>query len=298
MSAPAIPNFDQWQKTTKKVPNFDAEFQKPTETIKTPPQEQVSAGGIIRALPQAGMDLAKGAIKGLSRTAYDTVTGPLNPAGDVLKGLSESTGLDKRITGVTEPANTVQHIGGYIPDAAMIAFPAEEAASLIPRTSRAAENFSKAAAVANKVPVDASHFAQPALRAERINRVAGDPMAPVVQKALERMAPTVGEPLNYEDARIMASSAGRKAQQQAMGNTLTGEMGRRLREVGTGLDKATSEAAHSVGVGAEHDAAMREYRQAQALKQGIKTAAKIGVPAAIGTGLAYKGIKGLGYLGD
>jgi hypothetical protein len=264
----------------------------------TAPKEPLSVGGTLRAIPQAGADLAKGAIKGIGRTAYDTMTGFMNPIGEPLKAIAERTGMDKRITGATEPANTVQRIGSYLPDVGMTLAGGEEVANLVPRTSRAIGNFQKAAAVANKVPVDVGHFAQPALRAERINRIAGDPMAPVVQRALEHLGPTVGEPLTYEDARIMASSAGRKAQQQAMGNTLTGEMGRRLKEVGSGLDKATSEAAHSVGVGAEHDAAMREYRQAQALKSAGKTAVKIGVPAAIGTGLAYKGLKGFGYLGD
>lgn len=266
------------------------------------PKEQPSLGGVIRAIPQAGADLAKGAIKGIGRTAYDTMTGFMNPIGEPLRALAERTGVDKRITGITEPTNTTQRIGSYIPDAAMLFAPggaAEEGINLIPRTSRAAANFQKVASVANKAPVDVGHFAQPALRAERINRVAGDPMAPVVQRALERLGPTT-EPLTYEDARIMASSAGRKAQQSAMGNTLTGEMGRRLKEVGTGLDKATSETAHKIApnVGEAHDAAMREYRQAQALKGGLKTAAKIAVPAAIGTGMAYKGLKGYGYLGD
>jgi hypothetical protein len=164
----------------------------------------------------------------------------------------------------------------------------------IPRASRAAENFEKAMALARHEPVDVSHFAQPVLRAKHINAVAGDPLAPVMRKALAQVGPTTN-PLTYEDARILASSAGRKAQEVAMSpNRLTGEMGKRLGETGKGLDVATQEAASRVSpeAGAYHAKGMKEYAQANALKEGAKKVAKVALPLA-GVGALYRGYKEL-----
>jgi len=159
----------------------------------------------------------------------------------------------------------------------------------LPRTGRAGMNFDKAMALAKDQPVDTSHFADPVVRAKKLNTVAGDPMAPVLRKTLDRVGPTT-EPLRYEDARILASSAGRKAQQTAMGGTLTGEMGKRLGETAKGLDAATQEAANNAGpeAGKAHADAMSEYRNAQRLKEGAKKVAKVAIPAAIGYGLYGK----------
>ncbi len=295
MSAPAIPSFEDFKKQQPAIPTFEEFSKQPqpqAEKPAPPPTLKDMAGkamaGVLSAsqAPSNMMEGIKGAIKGSVRTVYD----PLSTV------LPMPERLNERIHGLTEPSNAAQTVGSYAPDVAMALASGASAIKALPSTARAGANFAKAMQAAKDVPVDVSKFAQPVLRAKQINSVAGDPMAPVLRKAFGTIMPTT-EPLTYENARILASSAGRKAQQTAMGGKLTGEMGKRLSETARGLDEATAEAAQRAGVGDIHNSAMKEYRNAMRLKEGAKTAAKIAVPAAVG-GLAYKGIRGLGYLGD
>ncbi len=276
----AAPGADKWDKYAQPAPP-------PPKPLG---EQSATPMGVIRSLPSAGLDVAKGVIKGLGRTAYDAASGVLPMPEPVTN----------KIHALTEPSNTVQRMGSFAPDIAMLAAPGgliSHGIEALPSTARAGANFTRAMQVAKDVPVDVSKYAQPVLRARQLNQVAGDPMAPVLRKAFQTIMPTT-QPTTYENARILASSAGRKAQQTAMGGKLTGEMGRRLSETARGLDEATAEAAQKAGVGDIHNSAMKEYRNAMRLKEGAKTAAKIAVPAAIGSGLAYKGLRGFGYLGD
>lgn len=217
-----------------------------------------------------------------------------------VRGLGQTATPGQRVEGL-------KNIGGGILDAAQmpLSLAAPEASAqavdkgigMIPSAARAGRNFDTAMAAAKDVPVDANHFAQPVLRARQLNAVAGDPLSPVLRKTLKTIGPTT-EPLTYENARILASSAGRKAQQAAMApNQLTGEMGKRLGEAASGLDAATAEAAERAGVGPIHNAAMTEYRNAMRLRQGLRTAGKIAAPIALGAAGVKLG-RQLGYLGN
>lgn len=230
--------------------------------------------------------------EGVSPKTADYMGSPVLGTLRATQGAGELMQPGKRMQGLRD-------VGGGIADAAqmpMSLFPesmgvgaaADEASHIpnpFPNTASAGRKFDAAMAKAKDVPVDVSHFAQPVLRAKHINAVAGDPMAPVMRKALQDIGPTT-EPLTYGDARILASSAGRKAQQAAMAPAqLTGEMGKRLGETASGLDTATAEAAERAGAGPEHNAAMREYRNAMRIRNGLTTAGKIGVPIAVGGGI-------------
>lgn len=229
--------------------------------------------------------------EGVSEKAADYMGSPVLGTLRATKGVGETMQPGKRFEGI-------KNIGGGLLDAAQMPlsmFPegagvgkAAEELSLIknpfPNTASAGRNFETVMAAAKDMPVDASHFAQPLIRANTLNRVAGDPMAPVMRKALRQIGPTT-EPLTYENSRILASSAGRKAQQTAMApNQLTGEMGKRLTETARGLDTANAEAAVKAGVGPQYSDAMREYRNAMRLRSGLKTAGKIAAPIALGAG--------------
>ena len=160
---------------------------------------------------------------------------------------------------------------------------------MLPNAERAGRTFETVMNAAKDVPVDVNKFSAPVLRAKQLNAVAGDPMAPVLRKTLAKIGPTT-EPLTYGDSRILASSAGRKAQQTAMGGKLTGEMGKRLSETATGLDAANAEAAAKAGVGDKYLDAMKEYRNAKRLEKVGDVAKKVAVTGALGGGL-YEGGK-------
>ncbi len=232
----------------------------------------------------------RGTIKGLGRDAYDLATGPAaGPIGMGLGYAGKKLGITSKVEAATEPSNEMQRGGRLVATIGEAALPIPKALNALPNTARAGRNFEAVMQAAKDVPVDVSKFAEPVLRAKKLNAVAGDPMAPVLRKALGNIGPTTN-PLTYGDSRILASSAGRKAQQTAMGGTLTGEMGKRLGEAATGLDAANAEAAAKAGVGDQYLSAMREYRNAKRLEKVGDVAKKVAVTGALGGGL-YEGGK-------
>ncbi len=270
--------------TGEQIANFPKEHPYITAAATMLPGVGPAIGGLTDPTGEVG----KGSLKKAAGDAYGLLEGA-GPLGMGAHYLAEKTGLGDRLRKATEPRNPQQEVGGYGTTAAEMALPAPKAIGLLPNTARAGENFNKALAVAKDVPVDVNKFAQPVLRAKQLNSVAGDPMAPVLRKALSRIGPTT-EPLTYGDTRMLASSAGRKAQQTAMGGKLTGEMGKRLGQASRGLDEAAAEAAERAGVGTEHNAAMSEYRNAKRLEKAGDIAKKVAVTGALGGGL-YEGGK-------
>lgn len=251
-------------------------------------EQPVSLKGQIKTFGET----LKGAGKELGSTAYNLATGPgAGPIGMGLGYLGKRFGITPKVEAATQPSNTSQSIGKYGAMAGELLAPMPGAVEMLPNAARAGENLNKALALAKDVPVDVSKFSQPVLRAKQLNAVAGDPMAPVLRKALTRIGPTT-EPLTYGDTRILASSAGRKAQQAAMGNTLTGEMGKRLGETAKGLDVAAQDAANVAGpeAGRYHSLGMSEYRNAKRLEKAGDVAKKAAIGAAL-TGGAYEGGK-------
>lgn len=272
----------------------------PLESPESSPYQetpQSQPGFIRRTLNTAASDLNPMNLVGTARTLMhpSTAFAPLAPKTpeeqlpqDPFHKVQRFLGGGPNAPEMRAPQGDWSDVAGHVL-AAGVSGGLAKGIDALPRTSRAGANFNKAMALAKDQPVDTSHFADPVVRAKKLNTVAGDPMAPVLRKTLDRVGPTT-EPLRYEDARILASSAGRKAQQTAMGGTLTGEMGKRLGETAKGLDVATQEAANNAGpeAGKYHADAMSEYRNAQRLKEGAKKVAKVAIPAAIGYGLYGK----------
>ncbi len=99
--------------------------------------------------------------------------------------------------------------------------------------------------------------------------------------------------LTYEGGRKFATNAGALAVSE--GNRMNKPMERQVALLSKALATANEAAAESAGVGNEYRQAMTEYRRAQQMKSGIKTAAKFGVPAVVGGGAAsYYAKKALG----
>ena len=90
-------------------------------------------------------------------------------------------------------------------------------------------------------------------------------------------------PITYEAGRDFASNAGRLSAQDSA--AMNGPMGRQVKLLASALDTANREAAVKAGLGDKYDAAMKEYRQANQLKTGLKTAAKVG-GSVLGLGVA------------
>lgn len=266
----------------------DADFQGGSTPAQPTPSGEVRFGqpgffpDVARTMGRQALGAAMEPGESLVRGARQL----FSPSSEIPAGHSRMEGVGNMAKGIGKAALMVGAPEGL-----------GAAGNAIPTTARAGENFERAMQVAKDVPVDVNKFAEPVLRARKLNAVAGDPMAPVLRKALGHINPSVGEPLTYGDARILASSAGRKAQQTAMGNTLTGEMGKRLGEAAKGLDEATQGAADTAGVGPIHADAMNEYRRAKQIQGMGKNIAKVAVPAAIGAG-AYKVGRALGVGGQ
>lgn len=233
------------------------------------------------ALTGTGTDIGKGALKTLGRDAYESLS-TAGPVGMLAHYAGEKAGLGGKLRMATEPSNPAQRVGGIATNIAEAALPLPE---VLPSTARAAQNFELAKSIAKDVPVDVSKFAEPVMKARELHIDTRDPYPPILRKAFGDIGPTT-EPLTYGQARNMAVSAGKQAQKEAMApRTLTSAMKKQLKPFGTGLDEATSEAAHSVGVGDIHDQAMREWRNAMRMQAAARALGK----AAITGGAAYGG---------
>jgi len=104
----------------------------------------------------------------------------------------------------------------------------------------------------------------------------------VVADFINATSPGAG-PVTYEAGRDFASNAGRLSGQDSA--AMNGPMGRQVKLLSQALNTANEDAANQAGVGDQYRAAMKEYRQAQTLKSGFKTAAKVG-GSIIGLGAA------------
>jgi hypothetical protein len=285
----ATPVTDDW----KDVPQDDWKDIAPSAPAAQPVGERPVGGphavlDVLRSAPGALADIGKGAAKG----AFQMLGSP----GAATDPPSVPGGFERKeplpfATALSAPSvNTAETIGSYIPTALSLFAGGKGVGSLLPSTERAALNFRRAEDVAGKVAVDVSRFARPALEAQHLNAVTGDPLPPIMRKAFQSVQPTTN-PLTYEDARLMASSAGRKAVQQSLQpQQLTGPMKAHTGALASGLDEATQEAATRAGVGDVHANAMREYRQAKALENAAHVAKKVATGAALAGGL-YEGGK-------
>ena len=152
----------------------------------------------------------------------------------------------------------------------------------IPRTSRAAANFDTVMNAARNQPLNIGPAGDVALRAQEL--ASRGATQPKVVSDFTRAATAPTAPLiTYEAGRDFAANAGRLSAQDKLASNPP--MQRQVSLLARALDTANEDAANRAGVGDQYRAAMKEYRQAQQLKSGVKTAAKVG-GTALGLGMA------------
>lgn len=165
----------------------------------------------------------------------------------------------------------------------------------IPSAARASANFDKALAAAKDVPIDPAEAYKIALRAQEIGSHGSQPPK-VITDFLKQADPQL-PPLTYEAGKDFSSNASRLSASERM--NLNGDMGRQVKKFAGAMRNATQAAADQAGVGAEHSAAMEEYRRAMQLRDMSKVvkqaAVKAGVTGLLGAGAygSYKTVKGL-----
>lgn len=156
----------------------------------------------------------------------------------------------------------------------------------IPRMSRASTNFDTVMSGARNEPINTAPARTITDRALTLASRGGT--APKVvgdfDRATTPAAPgSAPPPITYEAGRDFASNAGKLSTTESQ--AMKGDMGRQVKLLSQALNDANRDAAARVGLGSQYDAAMKEYRQANQIQSGVKTAAKIAVPM-LGLGMA------------
>ncbi len=260
----------------------------PAPTLKDYAGRAMATIGNMAQAPGNMMEGIKGAVKSGIRTAY-------NP----LSALSEP--IHGAVDALTEPSNTAQRVGSYVPDVALTLMPggaAEEAGRLIPNAERAGKVLERAKVLGKDVPVDLTKAMTPALRAQEL-ATRGSAPPKVMNDFLQRIPVHTSEPMMFPEARDFASNAGALSATEKAASTPM--MAGQVKQLAKALSEANQAAAEQMGMGKEFKGAMREYAQAKALGKGKDAAIEIAkkwVPRAIvggaAAGAGYKIAKGLG----
>lgn len=148
----------------------------------------------------------------------------------------------------------------------------------LPSSARASRLFEDVMATARDVPIKPGVPVAEAMRGKEIAGRGGQ-LPKILRDFVRRTADPEAPPITYEEARDFYTNA-----RLAMSEYLQTKpnMWRQVTIFKGALDTAIREAVTSVGKGDEYAAAMQEYRKAQALKDLVKRAAQIGIPAFLG----------------
>ena len=247
---------------------------------------------VPRIMAGQAVEGAKGAIKGIGRSAYNAGSMALNPFGQnpVANYIDKKTGISDKVNRITSPSNTAQTIGGYLPDAAMLLAPggvAEEGAKLLPNTASAGRKFEQVFKAVGDKPVNIDAAAPAALRAAELQR-ARFSTPPVMGRVLQRLSPGA-EPVGFREASDLATNAGKLSAAEKI--SIKGPMQGQVNALAKALRESNQGAADAAGVGDVYKSAVNEYRRAMTI-QGVKDTAKD-----LATSTAVKWLAGSAGLG-
>jgi hypothetical protein len=167
---------------------------------------------------------------------------------------------------------------------AAIPLAARKIINLVPRTGRASAKFQDVMSVAKDAPVNMENAGQVALRIQQLSE-RGGAMPKAARDLLRRVTDPERPPVGYGEIRDFASNIGRVSADES--RRLTPVIRREMGNLHAATNTAAQDAAASVGKGAEHAAAMKEYAQAMKMKQLLSTlleGAKHTVPYATAAG--------------
>ncbi len=262
----------------------------------------MSPMGVIKSLPSAGIEVGKGAIKGIGRSVYDVGHAIFNPFGQnpVANYIESKTGIGQKIENATEPSNTAQRMGSYLPDAAMMLLPGgavSQTEKLLPNVESAGRKFGIVQNAMKGLPVNIDAAAPAAMRAEEL-RNASFARPPILKNVLNRLSPGAN-PSTFRETSDLASNAGKLSTQESM--RIKPAMQAQVNALAQALKDSNQAAADAQGVGDVYKSAINEYRRAKKI-EGVKDTAvgiakKYLIPAAAagaaGT-VGYRVARGLG----
>lgn len=246
------------------------------------------SGGML----QTAKDVGIGALKGVGSTLANAVE--LMGNAGALPGVTP-TGLSpelrhpafQKAEEATTASNDAQRAGKVAEGVGEFALGGGAALNSIPRMGRASTKFAKVAQVANKVPLNVEAPGQVALRMAQLGERGGQEPR-VIGKLLRRLTDPAKAPMEFEEGRDFYSNISRLSANDF--NSLNPVMQREMGNLRTALNGSLTDAAGSVGRGAEYSSAMKEYAQAakiQAMKNELINALKQ-------RALPYAGAAGVG----
>ena len=261
----------QDQPTGSRFGGVPVDEQQPPKTAETPLGDQpATPGGVARIMGSQALEAGKGAIKGIGRSIADTGSMVLNPFGQnpVANYIESKTGIGQKIHNATEPTNTAQRIGGYVPDVAMALAPgglAEQAGKLLPNVASAGRKFDIVQSAMKGFPINIDAAAPAALRADELRR-ASFARPPILKNVLERLSPGA-PPSTFRETTDLASGAGKLSTMENM--RIKPAMQRQVNSLAQALKDSNQAAADAQGVGDIFRDANNEYRRAMKI-QGFK----------------------------
>ena len=223
---------------------------------------QSGAGQFMLSAPIGATDATKGALE------------MFTPGQSTWRGAKDLVG------GVLQAAT--------MPSMVMAPEAAEGAAGLIPSTERAGRKFQEVMGAARDVPIKAGEPIAEATRGKEIASRGGQ-LPKILRDFVRRTSDVSAPPITYEEARDFYTNA-RLSMSEYLQNKPN--MWRQVTIFKKALGDAVQQAAQEAGKGPEYRSAMDEYRKAIVMQNLIKSAAKIGIPLALG----YEGNKALGLL--
>lgn len=193
---------------------------------------------------------------------------PIQGAKDVISGGMQASTIPSMM------------VGGPAADLAINAVPSAKFAG------RTLEDIRNAAADVNVNPQNAWPEIS---RYQELTSRGGSTAKPVTQIS-KRLQNTIRDPaagpLKFPEARDFYSNISSQSAEDA--SRLNPVMRRQMGGIRSGLHQDLTDAAQTIGRGQDYSDAIREYAQAMNMKNGIKTAAKYAIPAAVGGGLASR----------
>lgn len=239
-----------------------------------------------------GMDIVKGAAKGLGRSVAGIAdmavqASPLGVADRAL-GTNLSGQTSAAINRATpEYTNDAQRLGGTMETAAEMAVPivrGAQAINTVMRTGPAAAKFAEVAKAANQIPVDLEAPGRVALRiADLAQRGGGSNFGPApVRQFIQWATDPKKANMTYEVAKDFASNISKLSSKEMA--ALPDSMKYQIHELRVVLNKAVGEAAAKAGKGREYAEAMTEFARAKKLQRLFIEGAKYALPAAGVTG--------------
>jgi hypothetical protein len=169
---------------------------------------------------------------------------------------------------------------------------AASAVNAVPRIGRAGEMFNSLNTDLADTPVPLIRAAQPLQRVTEIGE-RGSTLPTSVNKLLLRSQMT--EPMTFPEARDYQGSLSDLSASDKL--AMNGRVRGGVAQLNKGLYGDVFDAANKAGRGEDYANAMKEYRQAAQIRNGLKTAGKIAIGGAVAGGIGapvYQFLKGVG----